>query len=161
MTRRDDGSPAVFLGIEAGGTRTVAQSDGGVRVRQEFGPANLRLLDDGTLQRHFRAIARAMPLPVSLGIGMAGARTEQDRARIRRAAALAWPGAKCVATHDLETALLAGPLALPVPLTGYRVLVLSGTGSCCFGIHGNGRRSVKIGGWGHIIGDKGSGFEIG
>jgi len=160
MTRRD-GSTAVFLGIEAGGTRTVAQSDGGERVRREFGPANLRLVDDRQLERHFRGIAGAMPLPVSLGIGMAGARTEQDRARIRRAAALAWPGVKCHATHDLETALLAEPLASPIPRSGYRVLVVSGTGSCCFGIHGNGKRSVKIGGWGHIIGDKGSGFEIG
>jgi N-acetylmuramic acid 6-phosphate etherase len=160
MTRRE-GSTAVFLGIEAGGTRTVAQSDGAVRARREFGAANLRLLDDATLERHFRGIAKAMPWPVSLGIGMAGARTEQDRARIRRAAALAWPGVKCHATHDLETALLAGPLEFPVPISGFRVLVLSGTGSCCFGIHGNGKRSVKIGGWGHIIGDKGSGFEIG
>jgi N-acetylmuramic acid 6-phosphate etherase len=160
MTRRD-GSPPVFLGIEAGGTRTVAQSDGGIRVRREFGPANLRLVDDRQLELHFRAISKAMPQPVSLGIGMAGARTEQDRERIRRAAALAWRGVTCFATHDLETALLAGPFAFPVPLSGYRVLVLSGTGSCCFGIHGNGKRSVKVGGWGHIIGDKGSVCEIG
>src|SRR5256885_4738154 len=40
------------------------------------------------------------------------------------------------------------------------VLVLSGTGSCCFGRTCNGQ-TAKVGGWGHILGDKGSGFEIG
>jgi N-acetylmuramic acid 6-phosphate etherase len=41
-----------------------------------------------------------------------------------------------------------------------RVLVLSGTGSCCFGRTGDGK-TAKVGGWGHVLGDKGSGFEIG
>jgi N-acetylmuramic acid 6-phosphate etherase len=39
-------------------------------------------------------------------------------------------------------------------------LILSGTGSCCFGKSREGR-TVKVGGWGHILGDKGSGYEIG
>jgi N-acetylmuramic acid 6-phosphate etherase len=38
--------------------------------------------------------------------------------------------------------------------------VLSGTGSCCFGRTRAGK-TAKIGGWGHILGDKGSGYEIG
>src|SRR5437899_818016 len=41
-----------------------------------------------------------------------------------------------------------------------RVLVLSGTGSCCFGRTADGR-TAKVGGWGHLLGDKGSGYEIG
>jgi N-acetylmuramic acid 6-phosphate etherase len=41
-----------------------------------------------------------------------------------------------------------------------RVLLLSGTGSCCFGRAWDGR-TAKVGGWGHILGDKGSAFEIG
>ncbi len=40
------------------------------------------------------------------------------------------------------------------------MLVLSGTGSCCYGRNDDGK-TAKIGGWGHILGDKGSGFEIG
>src|SRR6185436_12121197 len=39
-------------------------------------------------------------------------------------------------------------------------LVLSGTGSCCFGQTADGGKA-KVGGWGHILGDKGSGYEIG
>ena len=101
---------SVVLGIEAGGTRTVALVPEPLLVRREFGPANLRLLDDAKLAAHFRAIARAMPHPTALGIGMAGARTEADRERIRRAAAVAWPGVPCSATNDLETALMAAGL---------------------------------------------------
>jgi len=78
---------ASYLGIESGGTRTTALlSPGGGQpcLRAEFGPANLRLLNDAALARHFTAInalclkARA-PL-AGLAIGMAGARTESGPA---------------------------------------------------------------------------------
>jgi N-acetylmuramic acid 6-phosphate etherase len=170
-----------YLGIEAGGTRTVALiEDGQGRsvAQHEAGPANLRLLDDGQLARHFRGIARALPKPDALAIGMAGARTAADWARIHQAAAKAWPGVPCHATNDLETALMAaeeaGPKSTPTgrgrATTQYatrntqhtpaRVLVLSGTGSCCFGRTASGK-TVKFGGWGHVLGDKGSAYEIG
>ena len=166
MTRRIESSP-VFLGIEAGGTRTVALAEGGIVAHQEFGPANLRLLNDRQLESHFQLIAKAMPAPVALAIGMAGARAETDRERIRHAAAKAWPGVPCYATNDLETALMAADrpfLKSEISNLNFqhpRVLVLSGTGSCCFGRSADGRKTAKVGGWGHILGDKGSGFEIG
>src|SRR5437899_6938629 len=98
----------IFLGIEAGATRTIAAAmnrQEGARIRREFGPANLRLVGDRELVRHFRAIARAMPQPVAVAIGMAGARAEPDRERIRKAADKVWRGVPCYATNDLETAL--------------------------------------------------------
>lgn len=153
-------TPPVLLGIEAGGTRTVALAAGVRTIRREFAPANLRLLSDAQLVRHFREIARTMPRPAGLAIGMAGARTEADRARIRRAAAKGWPRVPCYATSDLETALAAAA-SNSQPKPAATVLVLSGTGSCCYGRTADGRRSAKIGGWGQILGDKGSGFEIG
>jgi N-acetylmuramic acid 6-phosphate etherase len=167
----NDKAPAparpLYLGIEAGGTRTVAlleDRDGVILRRLEAGPANLRLIDDGKLAGHFRGLAQALPRPDALAIGMAGARTESDRERIRRAAANVWPAVPCHATNDLETALMAADklraalrLASPSPP---RVLILSGTGSCCFGRAPDGK-TAKLGGWGHILGDKGSGYEIG
>src|SRR5688572_27779094 len=156
-------SPAsgrVVIGIESGGTRTVAlaASDSGAELlRREFGPANLRLLDDRKLRQHFLSIAGEMPRPSALAIGMVGARTEHDRHRIRTAAAAAWKGVPCLATNDLETALKAAP---PTNEIEANILILSGTGSCCFGQSNDGK-SVKVGGWGHILGDKGSGYEIG
>jgi len=150
----------VVLGIESGGTRTIAlaASDDGLELRRrEFGPANLRLLDDRKLRQHLASIAREMPRPSALAVGMAGARTEQDRERIRTAAASAWKNVPCLATNDLETALKAAP---PTNEIEANILILSGTGSCCFGQSSDGK-SVKVGGWGHILGDKGSGYEIG
>ncbi|MEW6302867.1 MAG: N-acetylmuramic acid 6-phosphate etherase [Verrucomicrobiota bacterium] len=150
-----------FLGLEAGGTRTtVLLADGnGTEVwSAEGGPANLRLLNDAQLVRHLRSLKPPGFRPDALAIGMAGARTPADWERIRRAAARVWPNIPCVATNDLETALLADDEAGAKPLP--RVLVLSGTGSCCFGRTPEGK-TFKFGGWGHILGDKGSGYEIG
>ena len=101
---------------------------------------------------------------------MAGARTAYDRDRIRRAAAKVWPGVPCFATNDLETAVMAADdygeelydrrgKRHSQRVAAVKVLVLSGTGSCCFGRTAGGR-TAKVGGWGHILGDKGSGFEI-
>ncbi len=151
-----------FLGIEGGGTRTVAllaDAEGNSLKRLELGPANLRLLTDAQLLKHFRSIYAAFPAPAAIGIGLAGARTEKEWRRVRMVAAKLWPRVPCYATNDLETALAASPLA-PCPSPRPQVLVLSGTGSCCFGRAVDGR-TLQFGGWGHILGDKGSGYEIG
>jgi N-acetylmuramic acid 6-phosphate etherase len=161
-----------FLGIEAGGTRTVAllaDANGRLARRLEAGPANLRLLSDAQLIRHLRGIARAFPRPAALCLGFAGARGEKEWDRLRAAAAKVWPGIPCRTTNDLETALAAAtPLATrsaggPPHSSRFthhpQILVLSGTGSCFFGRTATGR-TLQFGGWGHILGDKGSGFEI-
>src|SRR4029450_13643671 len=106
-----------------------------------FGPANLQLLPDSALLSHLRRIARAFPFPEAVTIGMAGARTASDRRRISDAAGRVWRNLPCVATNDLETALAAAELELgAVPRRTTLVLVLSGTGSCCYGRDASGRR---------------------
>lgn len=149
-----------YLGIECGGTRTVAllaDARGRQLDRVVSGPANLQLLSDPQLMRHFRAIAKQLPRPTALGIGMAGMRTEADRRRVLAATTEIWARVPCVVTNDLETALAAAPSAHG-DVT--RVLVLSGTGSCCYGKNVRGR-VAKVGGWGHLLGDGGSGYDIG
>jgi len=168
--KEQPGSPGneIFWGIEGGGTRTVAlAADGSGRLwrRVEAGPANLRLLSDVQLVRELRSIRsqmeRGQPAPIarptSIAIGLAGARTASDKERIRQAAQKAWPGVPCYATNDLETGLMA---AEAIPDRAARILVLSGTGSCCFGRRPDGD-NAKVGGWGHLLGDRGSGYEIG
>lgn len=156
-----DIEPNRLLGIEGGGTRTVALlTNGKSRLfeRIEAGPANLRLLSDAALRETFRRLARGLPRPAAIGIGLAGARTSEDRARIERAAAIVWPGIPCLASNDLETAWFAGEIGARAAVT--RIVVLSGTGSCCYGQTPEGE-SAKVGGWGHFLGDKGSAYEIG
>ena len=158
-----DGS---FLGVECGATRTVALLEPGGNMpclRTEFGPGNLKLLDDAALVDHFTTIKAlqgkaAAPL-IGIAIGMAGMRTDFDRQRICAAAGKVWPGTPCYATADLETALVAGEEGEKSKKIT-RILVLSGTGSCCFGRKPDGA-TLRYGGWGHVLGDKGSGYEIG
>lgn len=152
----------LFLGIEGGGTRTIAvlaDARGSVIQRVEAGPANARLLSDAQLSRIFRTVGGSLPRPSAIGIGLAGVRDETDRKRVQQAAAAVWPDVPCVVTNDLETALKAAESSFATEAAA-RVLVLSGTGSCCFGRAADGR-TAKIGGWGHLLGDKGSGYEIG
>ncbi|MDB6072503.1 MAG: BadF/BadG/BcrA/BcrD type ATPase, partial [Verrucomicrobiaceae bacterium] len=164
MKRAATSSTELYLGIEGGGTRsTVVLADGKGRALAELsaGPANVRLLLDRQLLAHLRSIAARLPhsdVPLkAIAIGLAGARTEIDQERIRRAANRVWPGVLCHATDDLQTALAAAPKA---PGVDARVLILSGTGSCCFGRNRHGLIS-KIGGRGHVIGDRGSACDIG
>ncbi len=152
----------LFLGIEGGGSHTVALlADARKHFLQRFeaGPANVKLLTDVQLVDLFQSIAETFPQPDTLAIGMAGARVESDWARIREAANKAWPHVPCYATNDLETALCAAEDDKG-QAPNVRVLVLSGTGSCCYGRNAAGK-TAKIGGWGHVLGDKGSGYEIG
>ncbi len=152
----------LFLGIEGGGTHTTALLADARRhflQRFEAGPANIKLLNDNDLVALLRTIAEAFPGPDTVAIGMAGARSESDLERIRTAAGKVWSRIPCYATNDLETALSASTTKNG-QLPSAHVLILSGTGSCCYGRNAA-DKVAKIGGWGHVLGDKGSGYEIG
>lgn len=158
--------PVVWIGLECGGTRTVALASGpsGHLLRRlEAGPANLRLLEDAPLEAHFRALAVQLPRPSGIGVGMAGVRDRADCLRVERILERIWPGVPHRVDHDLASALAAAEgQRIPRVKRGTpvaRVIVLSGTGSCCFGRHPSGRTS-KVGGWGHLLGDRGSAYDI-
>jgi N-acetylmuramic acid 6-phosphate etherase len=153
----------LFLGIEGGGTRTTALlvQDGAPVFQGEFGPGNVRILDDVALEalcREIQAAIAAFPAPAGIGFGMAGARTATDQARVARIAGRVWDHAAILVGNDLDIALGAAPK--PKQPVAASVLVLSGTGSCCCGRDATGRTG-KVGGWGHHLGDEGSGYFIG
>jgi N-acetylmuramic acid 6-phosphate etherase len=165
MKHTSDAPPA-FLGLDCGGTRSVAIYEcGGTTRRVEAGPGNVRLLSEVQLLALFRelkSVHKDLPAPSAIAIGMAGARLDYDRARVRRAAAKVWPSIPCSAWGDLDTALAAAEIDERVGENKLSALVaaLSGTGSCFFGKNARGQ-NVKVGGWGHVVGDKGSAYEIG
>ena len=152
----------VLLGIECGGTRTVAiAADAAMRpiARAEAGPANLRLLTDEQLAERFSGLRAQLPRPDAIGVGMAGARDAADRARVGDALEAVWPGVPHHVDHDLASALAAAELDAKGGPPAARVVVLSGTGSCCYGKNATGK-TVKVGGWGHQLGDRGSAYDI-
>jgi len=157
-----------FLGIEGGGTRTTAllvNALGEVLCEASAGPANARLASDSELVEVFVRVSDQVSTPTAIAIGLAGVRTPRDWRRVEGLACRVWPGVPCYSTNDLETALTAGlepwgaasPSSDPKP--NPRVLVLSGTGSCCYGRLPDGR-TVKVGAWGHVLGDAGSAYAV-
>jgi N-acetylmuramic acid 6-phosphate etherase len=151
----------VLLGLECGGTRTVAiaaTEDFALVQRIEAGPCNLRLVSDTELRKQFSDIAAQIADVAAVGVGMAGVRDPQDIARVRGILATVWPGCPSEVDHDLESALSAANLADDAP-THAKVILLSGTGSCCYGREPDGR-TAKVGGWGHQLGDRGSAYDI-
>lgn len=150
-----------LLGIEGGGTRTtsllVDDTTDTVLVEFATGPGNLHLLPGEALDAHLREIRSRLPTaPHRIGIGLAGVRSEGDRARVAAAVSREWPGVPTVVSDDLLLALEA---------TGWQegceaqVLLVSGTGSCCLGRNRSGE-IVKVGGRGPVIGDRGSATDI-
>jgi N-acetylmuramic acid 6-phosphate etherase len=150
-----------YLGVEGGGSRTVAvtiESDGRPIHRWEGGPANLKLISDRGLLLLLRRIASWAPHPAALAIGLAGVRTDRDRQRLKGLANKVWPSVPCLTTNDLDSGWAAASAEANPDQP--RVLVISGTGSCCYARNSR-NEIVRVGGWGHLLGDEGSAYEVG
>jgi N-acetylmuramic acid 6-phosphate etherase len=136
----------MLLGIEGGGTKTVALLDNG--QRRVFGPLNLKLCTD----RQILAVLRQFQ-PTRAAICLAGCRTPADRQRLQQLAGRAWPGVPVFVGNDLDSGLAAAFGTKP------GILVISGTGSVVIGRNAAGQ-TARAGGWGHLLGDHGSGYWI-
>lgn len=151
-----------LLGIETGGTKTIAiAADSSLKqvARLELGPANLRLISDADFLKLLAEIRAKVKTPAAIGIGLPGMRSKADEQRVLRLLAKTWPGVPVRVTHDLELAVHAAEIHEPANKHLPKVICLSGTGSCCFGLTPEGR-TAKLGGWGHLLGDRGSGYDI-
>ena len=145
-------SPKRILGIEGGGTKTewVLLSEDGSVLREGVLPAaNLRLITDEALGHLFSVLPREA---THVGVFLAGCATDEDRARLRGLVESAWPAASIAIGSDRDSGLA----------TAFRdgdgIAVIAGTGTA---VHGrkNGRIE-KAGGWGHLLGDRGGGYDL-
>ena len=156
-------SPNRVLGIEGGGTKTewvlaipsenVASGLPRTALYPvesgRLGPANLRLATDPALDALFACLPHDVP---TVGICLAGCATEADRVRLLRLAQKRWPNSQIRVGSDRDSALAAA--------FGTRdgIVVMSGTGAA---VHGRaGGRIEKAGGWGQLLGDRGSSYVI-
>jgi N-acetylglucosamine kinase-like BadF-type ATPase len=86
-------------------------------------------------------------------LGLAGVASSVDRRVIGRICdGIGLPGNR-ILTHDAQIALVGGA----EELSG--VIIIAGTGSIVYGIDNEGREA-QAGGWGHLLGDEGSGYDI-
>eukprot|EP01052_Picozoa_sp_SAG31_P020956 SAG31_NODE_1598_length_7798_cov_7.682167_2_plen_603_part_00 len=174
--------PATVLGIECGGTRSsfaldlVVEGMPPTTTMFELGPANFKSTSDAQWAALFVTAASKLALPVppaGVGIAVAGARHRSQQVHLEelvKRSPLAGASTVVKASHDLESALLSrdNPTAggnerqrdeFVSPTEA--MIVIAGTGSCCYGRRGSDGVEVRGGGWGSKLGDEGSGFAIG
>lgn len=141
-----------ILGIEGGGTKTgwvLLDAEGHVLGDGQLQAANLKLLSDAEVAGIFSALPREA---THVGAFLAGCVLDSDRARLRALATSGWPRAHVQVGNDLESGF-ANALG-----DGDGLVIISGTGAA---VHGRcGGRRDKAGGWGHILGDRGGGYDI-
>lgn len=90
---------------------------------------------------------------ISIGFGIAGAREENDRIKLKIAFQKKLRFGNILITTDAMTALYGA-------FEGEEgIILISGTGSVLYGY--SNRKLIRVGGWGRIIGDEGSGYWIG
>ena len=150
----------IFLGVDGGGSKTVARlrdASGDLLGEGSAGPGNARLdcaYDE--IMNAARSAAAAAGIPeadlgrIHAGFGLAGTQQDEDRDRIRNRV---YPFASVVVDTDAYASWLGAFRG------GDGAILILGTGSGGLAMV-NGRR-LNVGGWGCDIADEGSGMAIG
>ena len=148
-----------IAGIDGGGTKTricCRDLQGNEIALQQFGPFNMNSIGPGKFRELMQVIGEYLNRIGNcraVCIGSAGISNTQMvdivSASMERAGISNWKlvGDQVIALHGA----LDGQ-------TG--VAVIAGTGSICFGRGADGTQA-RSGGWGHLIGDEGSGYALG
>ncbi len=155
---------ALYLGVDGGGTKTqivllnndreiLAEATSGpsnpLRVGVDNAVLNIKLAINSACDQIFRSSADI----VSATLGLAGVRRADLRELVReRFVQTQYIGAVSVVT-DAEIAYFA------VNREKAGLVIISGTGSICYGKDGKGK-TATAGGWGPIAGDEGGGISI-
>lgn len=154
-----------ILGIDGGGTKTrllMTDATGNLIAESESGPSNINADGYDSVRQVLQELvastvkkAGVAPLDcISLCMGAAGAGRTREKDAIKEIFKDIGFECRLEVTDDVTTALYGG-------LDGnVGVMVISGTGSICLGRNKKGER-FRCGGWGHVIGDEGSGYDIG
>ena len=153
-----------IIGIDGGGTKTVgilADDSGQIIARSESGPSNYHVVGQAQTARVLKTVVDSLlkeaNIPLELCqafcIGMAGLGRPDDREIIGRICHQLGLRENLILTHDAKIALAGGALE------DFGVIIIAGTGSIVYGINEAGKER-RTGGWGHILGDEGSGYDI-
>lgn len=150
------------LGIDAGGTKTVcllADASGAIEAEGRGPGANLHTAGELGLEKVLHEVMEAalddQPIvPSAICVGMAGVDREDEARTVRAIMRRLGHRARVLVVNDALIALVAGAGDAP------GIVVIAGTGSIVYGRNAVGE-AARAGGWGHMIGDEGSGYWIG
>jgi N-acetylglucosamine kinase-like BadF-type ATPase len=155
-----------WIGVDGGGSKTnamIAGMDGKIIGRGSGGSSNYHAVgieaacasldqalraafDDASLQPDAALVKMAC-------FGLAGVDRPEDQAPLRAWADRNWPSMPVMFVSDARLVLAAG-----TP-DGWGIGVVSGTGSIAYGRNPEGQ-TARAGGWGYLLGDEGSGYDI-
>ncbi|MFD1773372.1 N-acetylglucosamine kinase [Paenibacillus rhizophilus] len=159
----------VYLGLDGGGTKTDAaavDSQGSVLARFAGGPSNPHgaTFDKAVMEldKTIRGLLSSLPhMDIQLEgicLGMSGIDTSEERFLISSAVSRTL----AEESGDIPVAVASeGQISLMSALGHeFGVQIISGTGSICYAFAPDGSH-WRTGGWGHYLGDEGSGYSIG
>ena len=153
------------IGIDGGGTKTLmklADLDGNLLVCCEGGPANMNSINRAVLEETLtkllaEGLGQITGKPSdcrAICLGMAGAGRTAEKQILKEILSRLGFNDTVMITDDAHIALYGG--------IGSQegIILISGTGSICYGRNSRGE-VCRAGGWGYILGDEGSGYDLG
>jgi N-acetylglucosamine kinase-like BadF-type ATPase len=148
----------VYLGIDGGGSKTafvLEDENGRILGRTETGPSNWLSAGKEEAGRNIAAGIRQLnSLPDVVGCGFAGAGRPEGIQFFKHSLSALLPKAQIFVETDAFVSYV-GAIGLEPGM-----LLIAGTGSIAIGRRPD-RSMIRVGGWGPIFGDEGSGFWIG
>lgn len=147
---------ALVLGLDIGGSRTRARLSEGGRVLAEATAGSASLVAAGASGAS-AALGLVLadlgsPPVVAAVAGAAGCDTAVNRERMRELLRPLLPGARVEVVHDARLVLAAAG-------ADAGIVLIAGTGSIAWGRAASGDEA-RAGGWGHLLGDEGSGYWV-
>ena len=155
----------ILLGVDGGGSKTtalLADGSGKILGRGLAGPSNYLATGkefaeaavELAIQKAFIAAGIAFEPAEAICLGLASVDEAEDPVWALHWAESIPLGKNIIVVDDQELVLQAGTPS------GVGLGLICGTGSVVFGRREDGRK-VLSGGWGHVLGDEGSGYAIG
>ncbi len=163
-----DRQAELVIGVDAGGTKTVALLEELSvttpilrRGQGQSGPGNLRSVGLNAATREISAAIHAaftdanihVAAVEGLCLSVAGAGRIQEQQQLQAWAETQNFARRVIVTTDAEPILAAASPA------GVGIALISGTGSLAWGRNSAGQVQ-RVGGWGYLFGDEGSGYAI-
>jgi len=162
----------LVIGIDGGGSKTLAwlarlphgvseigelkpigEGEAGGSNPNSFGWAAATANIELAVARAFHAAGVTRQPAISMCLGVAGAGRDSEQQRIRTWASQRRLAERVQVTHDVS------PLLSVPGLDGHGIALVAGTGSLAYGRTPDGR-TARSGGFGYLLGDEGSGYQI-